>query len=107
MISLPDFKMSRSLLLIAITVVTAQSDAGTYTEHKGVKCAEAFKMARFTVSALKVICPRDPKCHGFEVSGGRGKRCVGEVKFGDGSDDETLGMKGLKEDKKFSVFIKT
>ena len=64
-------------------------------------------MARYTVSALKVICPRDPKCHGFEVSGGRGKRCVGEVKFGDGSDDETLGMKGLQEDKKFSVFIKS
>merc|ERR1719295_35468 len=101
MISLPDFKMSRCLLLIATFVVTAQSDAGiwkgttgrvTFTEHADVKCTETFGR-KYTVTALNIICEKDPECSGYEFRGNLGTRCSGELKFGDGSDDDTLGMK--------------
>ena len=74
-----------------------------------MRCAEPH--GKNTAPGLKVLCQRDPKCHGYEVRGnkdfGTGSYCVGEVKFGDGSDDDTIGMKGLKDHEGATVFIKS
>ena len=62
---------------------------------------------RNSLAALKVICQRGPKCDAFEMRGSKGSLCKGEVKFGDGSDDYTIGMKGLKEYEGAKIFIKS
>ena len=51
-------------------------------------------------------CIKDPKCPAYAVLGTKAMRCKGEVKFGDGSDDDTTGMKGLEAKEGKKVFIK-
>ena len=71
-----------------------------------MKCTKTFGR-KYTVTALNIICEKDPKCHGYEFMGNLGSRCAGELKFGDGSDDDILGMKGLEEQEKNTVRIKS
>ena len=59
-----------------------------------------------SVSGVEAGCKKDPKCPAYAALGTSGMRCKGEVKFGDGSDDDTTGMKGLEAKEGKKVFIK-
>ena len=58
------------------------------------------------MSGLKAGCMKDPNCNAVADFGTKGKRCKGEVKFGDGTDDKITGMKGLRVHEGGKVFIK-
>ena len=80
------------------------TDPPTFTEHADVTCTDSY--GKTTRTGVERACKRDQSCPAFEDFGDRGRRCKGEVKFGDGSDDEITGMKGLKAEEGRKVFIK-
>ena len=70
------------------------TDPPTFTEHADVTCTEMY--GKNSILGVEAGCKKDPNCAAYADLGNRGMRCKGEVKFGDRSDDDTIGMKGLK-----------
>ena len=78
----------------------------TFTEHKDHKCTAG--KGSNSLPGTAAGCARDPKCPGYEDKG-KGKktrRCTGTLKMGDGSDDDTTGMKGIEAKTGINVLIK-
>ena len=72
------------------------TDPPTFTKHADHKCTST--KGRNTLTGTAAGCAKDPKCPGYEDKG-KGKltkRCKGEVKIGDGSDNAATGMKGME-----------
>ena len=81
------------------------TDPPTWTEHKDVICLKMH--GKTTHTGVAAGCERDPKCPAYAfTSGTKGMRCKGEVKIGDGTDNEETGMKGLKASEGKKVFIR-
>ena len=59
-----------------------------------------------SVAGVEALCRKNSNCPAYVDLGIKGMRCKGEVKFGDGTDDDTTGMKGLKANEGTKVFIK-
>ena len=78
----------------------------TFKEHPDHTCLK--QHGPNSKAGVEAGCAKDPKCPGYTVTvrGNKGKRCKGELKFGDGSDDDTTGMKGIQAQPRKIVFIK-
>ena len=76
----------------------------TFKEHADHACLK--QHGPNSKAGVEAGCAQDPKCPGYTVNGNKGKRCKGELKFGDGSDDDTTGMKGMIAKPRNTLFIK-
>ena len=87
--------------------VLITTDPPTFTEHAELQCTSG--KGKSTLTGISAGCAKDPKCPGYEDKG-KGKktrRCTGELKFGDGSDNADTGMKGMVAKTGIKVFIKS
>ena len=81
------------------------TDPPTWTEHADVTCLKVH--GKTTHTGVAAGCERDLKCPAYAfTSGTKGVRCKGEIKYGDGTDNEETGMKGLKASEGKKVFIR-
>jgi len=76
----------------------------TFKEHADHTCSK--QHGPNSAAGVEAGCAKDPKCPGYTLNGNKGKRCKGELKFGDGTEDDTTGMKGMKAKTGKKVFIK-